>query len=248
MRNSLPTLVVAFVSLLGPSAFAQESNPRESYHIGVSRRYAPPEAMHRHSSTAYEGARRGEAVWITAAGEFLNDEAQAALLWQNVETLHYQNELNKTATALTRKKMLNDFHDYERQRRSDRKELSKQLWEEKYLELAHTFRLNEYQLNWETGAIYWPALVASPRYAKHRERLEVLLDRVVRYGQPHSSFDSEEIAKVCQQFRNQLKKDFAQDHPSTRQNYSDMQRFLLGLKYAPVLIQSGETLPTLAMR
>ncbi len=248
MRNSLTFVAFALVSLLGPNAFAQESNPREGYHIGVSRRFAPPEAIHRHSSTAYEGARRGEAAWIAAAGEFLNDEAQAALLWQNVEALHYQNELNKTATALTRKKMINDFHDYERQRRFDRKERSKQLWEEKYQELARTYRLNEYQLNWETGAIYWPALMASPRYAKHRERLDVLLDRVVRYGDASYGYDSDEIAKVCQQFRNQLKEDFAQDHPSTRHDYSDMQRFLLGLKYAPVLLQSDETLPALAMR
>ncbi|NOZ41312.1 MAG: hypothetical protein GXP24_13960, partial [Planctomycetes bacterium] len=227
---------------------AQKSNPRESHHHGVSRRYAPLEAIHRHSSTAYEGARRGEAAFITAVGEYLNDEAQAALVWQHVESLHYDNEIQKTATALTRKKMLNDFHDYERQRRFERKEQSKQLWQEKYQELARAYRLNEYQLNWETGAIYWPALVASPRYAKHRERLDVLLDRVVSYGKSNEVLTSDEIAKVCQQFRNQLKEDFAQDRPITRQDYSEMQRFLLGLKYAPVLIHSGETLPTLAMR
>ncbi len=248
MRIALPTLAVALVSLLGSNAFGQASNPRENYGVSVSRRYAPPEATHRHSSTAYEGARRGEAAWITAAGEFLNDEAQAAILWQNVEALHYQNELNKTATALTRKKMLNDFHDYERQRRSDRKEQSKQLWQEKYQELARTYRLNEYQFNWKTGAIYWPSLVASPRYAKHRERLDVLLDRVVRYGESANGFASNEITKICLQFRNQLKENFAQDHPSTRQEYSEMQRFLVGLKYAPVLLRNGETSPALAMR
>ena len=144
--------------------------------------------------------------------------------------------------------MLNDYRDYERQRRSDRKAQSKQLWQEKYQELARTYRLNEYQLNWETGAIYWPALAASPRYAKHRERLDVLLDRVVRYGEKPYRFESDEIAKVCQKFRDQLRKDFTEDRLSTHQEYADMQRFLLGLKYAPVLIQNGETLPTLAMR
>jgi len=248
MRHSLPMFTLVAVSLLIPSAHGQESNPHENYGIAISRRYAPPEAIHRHSSTLYEGARRGEAAWITAAGEFLVDEAQAEILWQHVESLQYKNELQKTATALTRKKMLSDFRDNERQRRADRKEHAKELWQEKYQELARTYRLNEYQFNWETGAIYWPSLVASPRYAKHRERLDVLLDRVIRYGNTNYSFQSDEIVKVCEQFRSQLREDFAQDHPSTRGEYGDMQRFLLGLKYAPILLESVSASPALAMR
>lgn len=247
MRHSLPMLAVALVTLICPTSFAQESSP-SGYGIAVSRRYSPAEAPHRHSSTFYEGALRGQAAWITAAGEYIVDDAQAEILWQHAESMHYENEMKKTATALTRKKMLNDFQDYERQRRMERKVRSKQLWQEKYQELARTYRLNEYQMNWETGSIYWPALVSSPRYAQHRERLDVLMHRVVRSGQSRYSYDSDEIARVCQDFRNQLKQDALADHPSMRQQYSDMQRFLLGLKYAPVLIESGEPLPTLAMR
>lgn len=248
MRQTLPMLTVVVVSLLVPTAQGQESNPRESYGIAVSRRYAPPEAPHRHSSTLFEGVLRGNAAVITATGEYLVDEAQSEILWQHAESLHYKNELQKTATALTRKKMLNDYRDYERQRRLERKALSKQLWEEKYHELARTYRLNEYQFNWETGAVYWPSIVASPRYAKHRERLDVLMDRVIRYGDSNYGFDSDEIVKVCERFSNQLREDFANDHPSTRQEYRDMQRFLLGLKYAPVLLQSSTDSPALAMR
>ncbi|MEM8945081.1 MAG: hypothetical protein AAGD11_07850 [Planctomycetota bacterium] len=247
MRHLALMIVVIASSLTCTLTFAQESNPR-GYDIAVSRRYSPPEAIHRHSSTAYEGAMRGEAAWITAAGEFLVDDAQAEILWQHAESLHYENELKKTATALTRKKMLNDYRDYERQRRIDRKTRSKELWQAKYQELARTYRLNEFQFNWETGAIYWPALVSTPRYAQQRERLEVLLSRVVRDGETRYGFESEEIARVCLDFRNMLKDAAATDHPSMRQDYSDMQRFLLGLKYAPVLIQSGGPLPTLAMR
>lgn len=246
MRTSLPTLAVAIVTLISPTAFAQ-SNPN-AYEIVASRRFSPPEAPHRHSSTVFEGVLRGEAAWITAAGDYAVDEAQAEILWQQAEALHYQNKLNKTATALTRKKMLNDFQDYELQRKLERKERSKQLWQQRYQELARTYRLNEYQLNWETGVIYWPALVSSPRYAIHRERLEELMHRVVVSGENHYGYDSNEIARICQDFRNQLKTDALADHPSMRQQYSDMQRFLLGLKYAPVLIESGEPLPTLAMR
>ena len=248
MRQTISVLTVIVVNLLSPLAMSQESSPRAKYDIAVSRRYAPPEAIHRHSSTPYEGALRGQAAWVTAAGEYLNDEAQAAILWQQAESLHYDNELKKTASALTRKKMLNDYRDYERQRRLDRKQQSKQQWQEKYQELARNYRLNEYQFNWETGAIYWPSLVASPRYAKHRERLEVLLERVVRYDRSNYHYDNDEIVKVCQKFRSQLRDDFAQTHPSTRQEYADMQRFLLGLKYTPILLQGESNSPALAMR
>lgn len=248
MKATLPAVAVIATSLLSPLAVAQESAPRSGFGIVTSRRVAPPEAIHRHSSTAYEGARRGEAAWIAAAGDYLQDEAQAAILWQQVESMHYENELNKTASALTRKKMLSDYRDYERQRRLERKEQSKQLWAAKYEELARTYKLNEYQLNWETGAIYWPSLVASPRYATHRERLDVLMHRLVNYGQSRYGYEADEIARVVGEFRQQLKDDFANDHPATQQEYSDMQRFLLGLKYAPVLLQGDGQVQTFAMR
>lgn len=247
MRNSLPMIAVVITTLASPSVLAQESSPT-GYGIAVSRRFAPPEAAHRHSSTPYEGAMRGQAAWITAAGDYLVDDAQAEILWQHAESMHYENELKKTASALTRKKMLHDYRDYERQRRFQRKERSKQLWEEKYQELAHTYRLNEFQLNWETGAIYWPALVSSPRYADYRERLDILMCRLVNDGETRYGFESDEIARVCNDFRNQLKEDARVDHPSLRHEYNDMQRFLLGLKYAPVLLENGGHSPTLAMR
>ena len=56
MRRSSTAFIVVLVSVLvssfGFQATAQESNPRGSHDIFVSRRYAPPEAAHRHSSTA----------------------------------------------------------------------------------------------------------------------------------------------------------------------------------------------------
>ena len=247
MRATLPLIALATVQLLSPIALAQQSNSR-AYDINVSRRLAPPEARHRHSSTAYEGALRGQAAVISAAGDFMVDDAQAEILWQQAESLHYENELNKTATALARKKMLSDYRDYQRQRRRDRKARSKELWQEKYQELARTYRLNEFQFNWETGAIYWPALASTPKYAKHRQRLEVLLSRVAKQGQTRYGYESDEIARVCHDFRNLLKVAAADDHPSMRKEYSGMQRFLLGLKYAPVLIDNSGPLPTLAMR
>lgn len=248
MSHKLPTLALLISCSLSPIALGQDSDPRLDSSIYTSRRLAPPEAIHSHSSTPYEGALRGQAAWITAAGEYLQDEAQAAIMWQHAKSLHFDNELKKTATALTRKKMLNDYKDYERARQFERQERSKQLWEVKYQELARTYRLDEFEFNWETGAIYWPSVLANRRYADYRQRLEVLLHRLVTFGESTYGYEHDEIVKVCEAFRNQLRDDFAGQHPSTRGEYADAQRFLVGLKYTPVLLKSDAELPNLAMR
>jgi len=241
MRTTSFVLASTIALLTSSAAFAQMSSSRLAPRVEVSRRVAPPEAAHRHSSTAYEGARRGEAAWIAAYGDYLVDEGQAAYIWEHVESMHYDNTIKKTVTALTRKRILADYREQERQLRRDRQEAAKQLWHEKYLDLAHSYRLDEFQFNWATGAIYWPATAASPRYATHRQRLARLMGQVVRYDAASSRIYRTQIVKACTAFRDQLLEDAAVDHPSTRNEYLAMQRFLLGIKYAPYLMTEGST-------
>ena len=235
MRSTATTLALVLVLLASPVALAQSDSLRLAPRAPVSRRVAPPEASHSHSSTAYEGAQRGEAAWITAYGDYLLDQSQAAEVWEHVESKHYDNQLKKTATALARKRMLTEHRENERLLRGSRKEAARQLWQEKYLELATKYRLDENEFNWAAGRINWPALVAGPRYAQLRQKLDSLMYEGVRYGAVESPVFRDEIAKACMIFRNQLRKDAAQDHPSTRGEYLAVQRFLLGLKYAPYL-------------
>ena len=236
MRTTSLILAHLFVLMTSNAVLAQTLSYDRDPQVIVSRRVAPPEASHRHSSTAYEGALRGNAALVTAYGDYLQDYSQAAYTWEHVESMRYDNYLKKTATALARKQMLNDYRDYERQRKLNRREEAKQLSYEKNLEMAQKYRLDDFEFNWTTGAIYWPTVAASPRYAHHRQKLEVLMSRVVRYGGADSVRYQNEIVAACNAFRADLKEAAEQDHPSTHDQYVVMQRFLQGLKYAPVLM------------
>ena len=236
MRQIIVALAALACTVPAADALAQPTSPTLPPQTWLSRRLTPPEAIHRHSSTAYEGARRGEAAWITAFGEYLVDESQAAYVWEHVESMHYDNVLKKTATALTRKQVLAAYREHERQVRRDRQEAAKQLWEARYLELAHRYRLDEYQFNFATGAIYWPALAASPRYAQYRQNISLLMDNVVHYGVAEDPVLRDRIATACDRFRYQLRKDAADDSPLAQDEYKAMQRFLVGLKYTPYLM------------
>ena len=225
---------------------AAQSNYHTSPSVITSRRIAPAEAAHRHSSTFYEGALRGEAAWISAYGDYLQDESQAAYTWEHVESLHYENELKKTATALMRKQMLSDYREQERQKRLDRLESAKQLAYEKEMELARKYRLNEFEFNWTTGAIYWPTLVAGPRYEFHRKQVAEIVDRMFRYNDINNQRYQAALADAVSEFRKQLREDAELDHPSTRDDYVAMLGFLQGLKYAPMLMAQANTKDFLA--
>lgn len=247
--RSISTLLT-LVSVLGvcPMVHAQSISYQRAPQITSSRRVAPVEAIHHHASTAYEGALRGEASWIAAQGDFLQDRSQAAYVWQHVESMHYDNDLKKTTTALARKQKLADHREQGRQARRRRRDAGQRILQEKYQDLAATYRLDENEFNGETGVIVWPVVVADPCYTQYRQRLDALMHEGVRYGLLGSSSYRNQISKACMAFRNQIRKNAAHDHPSARGEYLAMQRFLLGLKYAPyqvALTPPGEQLTQL---
>ncbi len=137
--------------------------------------------------------------------------------------------------------MISDYRLYEQQQRLEHKGISDQLWERKYLDLAYTYYLDEFEFNWQTGAIYWPSTVAGPRYALHRQRLSRLIDQAIRYGMADSQICRAEIKQACDIFRKQLTDDATKAGLSARDEYSTAKRFLLGLKYAPYLMSQAET-------
>ncbi|MEO2047418.1 MAG: hypothetical protein ABGX16_12690 [Pirellulales bacterium] len=243
LTSTLLTLVSVLVAC--PIAYAQSVSHQRAPQISSSRRVALVEAVHHHSSTAYEGALRGEAVWRAAQGDFLQDQSQAAYVWKHVESMHYDNYLKKTTTALARKQKLADHREQGRQARRSRREAGKRILQEKVQDLAVTYHLDENEFNSDTGVIVWPAVVADPRYSQYRQRLDGLMHEGIRYGLLGSSSYRNQISKACTAFRNHIRKNAAHDHPSTRGEYLAMQRFLLGLKYAPyrvALMPTGEQL------
>ena len=102
--------------------------------------------------------------------------------------------------------------------------------------MAETYRLTEYQFNWETGAIYWPAWIAGPRYTAHRHRIAILVDQMVRYDLARDKFYREQLARACDSLRDQLRADAKQNKQLRTEEYQGTQRFLVGLKYMPHLL------------
>jgi len=236
MRSPSLVLAPVIVLLACPVTLAQTSSARLTPQVSVDRRFAPPEASHRHSSTANEGNLRGRATVITAYGDYLLDESQAAYVWQHVKSMHYDNKLKKRVTGLAHKQILEEYRENKRQQKRAKNEARSREKYERDLELASTYRLSGYEFNWQTGAIYWPALVAGPRYAQHRKELAILISQAVRSGEADSRAYCRKITKACGAFRKQLLKNAAQDHTLTHGEYTAMQRYLQGLKYTPLLM------------
>jgi len=240
MTRSVPTIALA-VAIFFPAAAPAQTT--DSYVERVSFPFAPPEAPHRHSSTVAEGFLRGQAVRVQAEGNFRLLEAQADILRRQSESMGYDNELKKTASALARKEMLSNYRDHVREQRQSRRNNSRELRYQRDSELASDYRLDQFQFNWTTGAIYWPAYVASPRYARNRHDLELLMHRMVRYGDYEIEAIREEAIRLADHFRNQLRQDFQSradnDDPLVGEEYQATRRFLLGLKYTPLLADSA---------
>jgi hypothetical protein len=248
MRTKLPLLAAITASLLASTSLGQETQERLIAKPTGSFAYTPPEAPHRHSSTYAEGVQRGQAALVRAWGDFSLQDSQAALIWEDVESRRLDNEVKLTETALKVKDLKRDHYHANRLARKLNKLELQQLKHLESLEQALDYQLTDIDFNWQTGAIYWPAAVASPQYAQHRQEIERLMARVIRSGSYVPEGTREEIAKACSRFRHRLHQDLVsrggEDDPSIRTEYDRVVRLLKGLQYSPVLLAeaAGATL------
>ncbi len=236
MRYTFATLAVIAAALLATAAVGEETSPRAVAYHAPTFPFSPPEAWHDHSSTAHEGALRGSAVLTRAWGEKNLLDSQARIANEHARMLSYDNDVKFTQSRYQIKEMKEAYRDLQHQRSLDRRYKGKQLHDQRDQDLAETYRLTQYEFNWETGAIYWPAQIASPRYAASRHRIAVLVDQMYRYDLPRDKFYREELARACDDLRNQLREDAQQNKQLRTEEYQDCQRFLVGLKYTPRLI------------
>jgi hypothetical protein len=198
--------------------------------------FSPPEAWHDHSSTAYEGTLRGSAVLTRASGEKNLLDAQARISNEHARSLSYDNDLQFTQSRFQIKEMKQAYRDQERQRSLQRRYQGKQLHAQRDLNLAQAYRLTNYQFNWKTGAIHWPASMASPRHASHRHRIAILVDQMVRYDLSGDKFYRDQLARACDELRDQLREDATENGVLRSDEHQATQRFLVGLKYTPHLL------------
>lgn len=248
MRTTLATLAVIAVALLATAAVGEETSPVAVGYQAPSFPFSPPEAWHDHSSTAFEGALRGEAVLTQARGAKNLMDAQARVFNEEARSRHYDNNVKYTMSQFKIKEIKNSYRELQRQRSLERRYNGKQLEDERDLNLAKTYRLTDYEFNWQTGAIYWPAWVAGPRYAAQRHRIAVLVDQMYRYGLAGDKFYREELARACDSMRDQLHDEAAQLKDLRAQEYLGAQQFLVGLKYMPHLLDPAADLMAMNAR
>jgi len=236
MRYTFATFAVIAIALMATAAVGEETSPWAVGYQAPTFPYSPPEAWHDHSSTAYEGALRGNAVLTRAWGEKNLLDAQARIANEQARRLSYDNDVQFTQSRFQIKEMKEAYRDLQRQRSLERRYKGKQLHDERDRILAETYRLTNFEFNWETGAIHWPAQIASPRYAAQRHRIAILVDQMYRYDLPRDKFYREELARACDSLRDQLREDAKQGKQLRSDEYQKSQRFLVGLKYTPHLI------------
>lgn len=257
MRYTLPMIASVVTVLVAAVLFATNSQAETSAWIDrnpeASFAYSPPEAPHRHSSTYQEGVLRGQAALTRASGDFNLLDAQAEILREQAYSMRLDNFLNKGKAHYEWKNMITDYNHQERVNRIVRREELHQLKQlsnsRRELRAAMEYPLSENEVNFRTGMVYWPAVVAGPRYAAYRVELNELMAEMLQDG---SAANRERLKKLCHDFRRQVRADFeadmAKDLPSVQAEYAAVERLLKGLRYTPVVISQSAPSDTLSMR
>jgi hypothetical protein len=241
MRTALPMLAIV-VSLFSANCYAKETsthawidrNPEASFAV------TPPEAPHRHSSTYQEGVQRGYAAVVRAHADAVLQDAQARIFHEQAYSMHIDNALNLTKAQFERKRMIASYYHQDRIDRIVRREELRQLKSIEELRDALDNPLNEYDVNFQTGSVYWPALVAGPKYSQYRRELDLLASKILVSGSRATATDREELVSLCNKFRQQLREDMqaevAKDLPSVKAEYAAVDRLLKGLRSAPLVM------------
>jgi hypothetical protein len=248
MRTTLPLFAVVAGLLVSPG-FAQETSAWIGRNPSASFAFTPPEAPHRHSSTYQEGVQRGQAALQRALADRELQSAQAAILAEQAYAMSLDNYLKKTQTYIVRNEMLDDFRHRERINRIARREELRQLKQVDQLRTALDYSLSEFDVNFQTGTVYWPALVAGPKYAEYRQQLDSMMAAMLTSGTDVEAH-REELVSLCNEFRHQLYQDRLADPnaklDSVKAEYAAADRLLRGLRYTPVVL--GSNTDMLSMR
>jgi hypothetical protein len=242
MRHSLPMLALVASLFAAGHALAEETSAWIDRNPSASFALSPPEAPHRHSSTYQEGVQRGQAALQRALADRELQSAQAAILAEQAYAMSLDNYLNKTRTYIVRNELLDDFRHRERVQRITRREELRQLKQVDQLREALDYSLSEFDVNFQTGTVYWPALVAGPRYAEYRRQLDALMAEMLSGG-ADVEMNRERLVSLCNEFRHQLYQDRladpTSDVESVKAEYAAAERLLKGLRYTPVVLGSN---------
>jgi hypothetical protein len=230
--------IVGFLAILGAGRIAGADSEPSHYQY----EYSPPAPMHHpvppyppemgfsqhHSSTAYEGAQRGDAVKIQAKGNYLLHQSQAAILFEQAEALNRENELLKTDALHAQQRMWRDAIEEVRYHHEARVAEGRSKLAARRLTVHRAaYRLSPIEFNTISGRISWPVVLQAAKYGRSRARLEELFRQHVGYGDPQPG-TAQEIARCSDELIRGLRKDIG---IVPRDEYLAAQKFLRGLKF-----------------
>jgi hypothetical protein len=115
-----------------------------------------------YSSTPYEGARRGEAAWIQAYGQFLEHQARAAQSWEHA---YRERMYNRSLVYFARR----ERETAKLQARAEKRALAAVSKDFQQQPAAKRPAGNELS---PTGVIHWPAVLRDSRYQSVRSQLD----------------------------------------------------------------------------
>jgi hypothetical protein len=234
-------LIVAS-SLLAVNCYAAESSERLGPNTSASFAFSPPEAPHRHSSTYQEGVLRGQAALVRAYADLSLQDAQAEIFRAQAYSMWLDNSLKLTETHFERKRMIANYYHQGRIDRYVRKNELYQFKQIDQLKKALEYPLTEFDVNFKTGTVYWPALVAGPRYAEFRRQVDRLVGNMLQSSGVNPA-EEEALATLCNKFRHELYKELLEDqtinHPAVKAEYVSASRLLKGLRYTPVVLTNA---------
>lgn len=231
----IPSLVIAqgidaqLVGHTSPSLSAVSSFPN-----------TPPEAPHRHSSTAAEGWLRGRAALIGAIANYRLQDAEARILWEQARALAYDNYVRKTEAFYQRKYEIDRAREmkWEKQRSDRAKGLALKA-ERQRTELYAVYRLGGGEFQPATGLIAWPCQLKTAELEPLVEEMSLLFEQLAIEGAQRDRLYRQPIVELCNEARRGL---YDLRHEMSRDDYIACQKFLLGVKYEATYFPSSDTL------
>jgi hypothetical protein len=229
--------VVAIVSvvsfLVAGMSLAQSPEAYDKVPPGPFQQPTPPWPVEMgfsqdHSSTAYEGARRGDAALIQSLGNYLLSYNQARILWEQARWLNRENNLKQTEALYAQQDMWRNRHvELRKQHEARVTKANAARAAKEGTKYRQAYQPRSGQLNVATGEIGWPAALQVARYQESRERLDELFREHTGYGTPNAA-TARQIARAVDEMVRTL-----QDNVATvpRGEYLACQKFLRGLKY-----------------
>lgn len=226
---SLLALPMAPAVAQQPAVIAQQQGSMSSPNgTQASFPWSPPFASHRHSSTAYEGAQRGNAAVIQAWANYRLQDAQARILWEQARRLAYENDIKKREAFMEKQYLAEQYRrekfEQERAREVRGRERAK---ERRQRVLYETYKLASWELDKSTGKIFWPVQLTTEEFIDQQAEVEMLFAQLVEEGPQEDRLFRDPIISYCREMRVKLKS--MKDQFDT-QDYFGHHGFLLGLE------------------